>query len=638
MYGSGGLFLVATLSQARVQIFERQETLDHAKKMAHYQLDRRDFARRGSILTSDGKALAQDEEGYQLTVQYTKLIRDPDTGAVIGQKSVVPRTEAFYMALGQASGIPASEIAQLSTQPSASWPQPMSAEQRAAIDQVRTAWRADGVSVRRIDRREYPLGESAAPLVGLCQIQRDANENVVADYSIGLERRFSSYLAGRDGETIGLIDRGGAFLPMDVQVAHPKVDGETILTTIDSDLQVSAADAVESAVVQNKADSGVAIVMNPETGDVMAMASYPSFDPNRQTNQAAAPGVQSHVNVAGMTRLEPGSMFKILTLAKALDTGVVKPGETFDCEGAMRVGDRIIHCDEHRAHGVITPDEAIAESCNLDAATWALRIGYNPMSQFINQLGLLKRTDVGVPGEVHGLFAKQAPGWKIQLATVGFGQSIMATPIELISAFSAIADDGIKMKPRLVERHGDEAVPVQSTGRVLSAQSCQTVRRYMEDVIQSDIGTGKGLRIPGYTLAGKTGTAQKVGKNETGYVSNFVGFVPADHPKAVILVMIDNPKAGQYHGAAVAGPVFRQIALSVISRLAIPKTASDDLATAPTTPAAVHLAPTPKPNEVPGTAMVGAAAQTLALAGPTPRFAAATKLRHAPVMEVTVAK
>jgi cell division protein FtsI/penicillin-binding protein 2 len=620
MYGAGALFFIAIATQARVQVFRRQETLDQAKKMTHYQLDRRDYARRGSILTADGKALAQDEDAYQLTVDYGKI----------------PHTDAFYMALGQAGGVPASEIAQLSSRPSASWPQPVSAEQRDAIDQVKAVWRADGVSLRRIDKREYPLGEAAAPMVGLCRLQRDKNDNVSGDHSIGMERMFASYLAGKDGETIGLVDRGGAFLPMDSEVAHAKVDGETLLTTIDSDIQMTAAEAVKAAVTHDKgADMGIAVVMNPETGDVMAMASYPSFDPNREANDAAVGETQSHIDAAGMASLEPGSMFKILTLAKALDAGVVKPGETFDCTGSLTVGGRVLHCDEHRSHGVITPDQAIAESCNLDAATWAMRIGYAPMSAFIDQLGLLKPTGVGIPNEFHGLFAKQAAGWKVQLATVGFGQSITATPIELISALSVIANDGIRMKPRLVQRHGNSVIPVQSLGRVLSAQSCQTVRRYMQDVIQSDYGTGKALRIPGYCLAGKTGTAQKIGKNETGHVSNFVGFVPADHPRAVILVMVNIPNGDEYHGAAVAGPAFRQIALAVINRLALPKTENPEIVAKASAPAP---APLPAKVNASQTEVEGEAAQAIAPSGPAPHRRHRAKLKHAPDLEVTVSK
>lgn len=549
MYGAGALFVIAAMSQARLQIVERDQTMERAKKTNHLSLSRKDYARRGTILAADGKPLAEDADAYELSLQYNK----------------VPETDAFYMALSQASGIPASEFAQLNNGKIAIWPEPISAEQKQAIEKVKTEWRADGVSLRRVERRQYPLGEQAATPVG---VYRDGS-------ILGMERYFNADLKGQDGMTVGMVDRTGAFLPMRMQ-ASDKVNGRTILTTLDSDLQMAAATAVREAVDKNKATNGVALVMNPKTGDVLAMASWPTFDPNRTINSAGATIGRTQVNPNGQLQFEPGSTFKILTIAKALDLGVVTPTDTFHCSGQMEVGSKLIHCDNHhgnRAHGTITPELAIAKSCNLAAATWALRIGREDMIKYIEDLGLLTKTNVGIPGEVTGRFRKDEYAKRLQLATVGFGQSITTTPISLISAFCTIANDGVRMKPRMIQKIGDKMVPVQQLGRLLKPETCHTVMGFMESVIETDAGTGKGLRIKGYRLGGKTGTAQKVNHKETGYVSNFVGFIPAEQPKAVILVMVNNPTNGEYYGAAVAGPVFVKVAHAVIDRLHIPKDA-----------------------------------------------------------------
>ena len=422
MYGAGVLFVAAAMSQARLQIVDRDQTMERAKRTNHLSLTRKDYARRGTILAADGKPLAEDADAYELSLQYNK----------------VPETDAFYMALSQASGIPASEFAQLNNGKVAIWPQAISAEQKQAIEKVKTEWRADGVSLRRVERRQYPLGEDAATPVG---VYREGSV-------LGMERFFNSDLKGQDGLTVGMVDRSGAFLPMRMQTSE-KANGRTILTTIDSDLQMAAANAVRDAVDKNKATNGVALVMNPKTGDVLAMASWPTFDPNRTINSAGATIGRTQINPNGQLQFEPGSTFKILTIAKALDMGVVSPTETFHCAGEMEVGSKLIHCDSHhgnRAHGTITPELAIAKSCNLAAANWALKIGRDDMIKYIEDLGLLKKTNVGIPGEVTGRFRKDEYAKRLQLATVGFGQSITTTPISLISAFCTIANNGVRCR------------------------------------------------------------------------------------------------------------------------------------------------------------------------------------------------
>jgi cell division protein FtsI/penicillin-binding protein 2 len=549
-----GGFVIAALSQARVQIMERGSIIDRASETDRFVISRTEPARRGFIYTSDGKPLAQDEDTRVLNVDFRK----------------VPHSPAFFMEVSAATGIPASEFLQLadSGMKRRSWRQPISAAQAKELQDVKTSWRADGISLAPSGRRSYPLAEATAGFVG---VLRDGKAQG------GLELGDDKLLAGVNGKKVGLVDRTGAFLPMRLDSkTQPRVDGENLTLTVDSELQIVASNSIRQAVEENKADQGVAIVMDPKTGDVLAMANWPSYNPNmlgdaQGTNQVFG------FNPNYMAVLEPGSMFKILTLAKALDKGVLNESDTVYCHGTLAVGKRTISCDSHhgnRAHGLLDATLAIAKSCNVSAATWALRIGYDDYVKYMESLGIMSKTHIGLPGERHGLFNYNDPAQELHLATLGFGQSVNATPIELASAFATLGNGGRRMQPRLIKKIGAKETPIVPMGQIIRTETSDRVMKIMQSVIESDSGTGKDLRIPGYILGGKTGTAQKMNRQTHsmkggGYVSNFVGFVPGDKPRAVILVMVDNPKAGKYYGATVAGPVFQQLAKSVIRRYGI---------------------------------------------------------------------
>jgi len=556
-----GMFVLAALSQARVQIVERNSIIDRATSTDRFMITRVEEPKRGLILTSDGKPLAEDEDTRVLNVDFRKI----------------PRSNGFFMDISAATGIPAAEFMQLanSSVKHRTWRQPISAAEAKALQQVKTSWRADGISLAPSGRRVYPLGEAAASFVGVIRDGRPQG---------GLESGDNQLLSGKPGRLVGLVDRSGNFLPtrLDSRSSPPR-DGENITLTIDSELQTVAYDAIKKAVQDNKADQGVAIVINPSTGDLLAMANWPSYDPNAIGN-AQAPTQHYGFNPNYMAVLEPGSMFKILTLAKAFDKGVVTDNDFVACHGTLMVGKRSISCDSHhgnRAHGLLDPTMAIAKSCNVSAATWALRIGYDDYVRYMEQLGIMSRPNLGLPGERAGLFNYNDPAQQLHLATLGFGQSVNATPVQLAGAFAMLANQGLRMQPRLIKRLGDKDIPPVALGQIIRPETAEHVLTVMQSVIQSDAGTGKDLRIPGYILGGKTGTAQKVNRathsmRGGGYVSNFVGFVPGDKPQAVILVMIDNPKAGQYYGASVAGPVFVRLARTVIRRMDIPPDAPFD--------------------------------------------------------------
>lgn len=581
-YLIGGAFALAGLSQARVQVFAREDILDLGEKSGRYLIRSVDPARRGPILSSDGRPLAQNEDSCEFGLIFDKL----------------PDSDAFFMELSAACGVPAAEMRRLkdSGQKTMFWPEPLSRDQMRAVQAVRTNWRADGISVGPSRKRGFSLGEAAAGLIGYFRN---------GEPQAGIELSQNKTLSGTNGVTIGVTDRTGAFLPMRLDSrSKARQDGESLTLTIDSSMQLAAANAIRQAVESNHADRGVAIAMDPKTGDILAMANWPSLDPDRVGEPVGKQKVMTDLNPNYMIALEPGSTFKVLTLGLGLDAGVVTPGETFFCKGALDpISGYSVKCDKHhgsRAHGLLHPVDAISRSCNVCAATWALRVGYERYTRFLDESGLMEKSDIGVPLEANGHYKRDEYAKRLQLATMGFGQSMTCTPLGLMSAFSSLANDGVRMKPRLIKAIGDKQQPIEEAGRLFTSKTSKTVLGFMEAVIDSNRGTGKTLRIPGYRLGGKTGTAQKIGKGSTGYVSNFVGMVPANDPKVVILVMVDHPKGNKYYGADVAGPVFTDMARATIRRYGIQPSAKPTGA-APSSEASaqpkIAAADQPKPSQ-----------------------------------------
>lgn len=548
------LFGGAVLSQLKLQVIQGDAVEAQAIKSRRFTTTLPDPAKRGAILAADGRALALDEDAYELNIQFEKA----------------PRSDGFYMKLAEATGIPASEFLEFATSgvKSRSWLQPVNRAQKEQVDKLKKFWKVDGISLTKVERRSYPLAEAASGIVGMVREDKPI---------LGLEKSQDSVLSGTDGKRKGMTDRRGLFLPMRISSeSKPHVDGHSIGLTIDTELQRAASEAIREAVERNKATNGVAIVIEPRTGDLLAMANWPAFRPYGADGLPAPIKPGQDLNPAISAQLEAGSTFKILTLAKGLDDGVVHPGDQIYCSGVFSPTPRTrIHCAMHHggnAHGQTDLTKAIAKSCNVSAAQWAEKIGYDHFVSYMRQLGLLRRTKLGLPYELHGNFNYEEPNRPLQLATLGFGQSVSCTPVALAGAFSMLANGGVRMEPRLIRQVDGKDVAPEPGEPILKPETTERMLGYMESVIESDMGTGKELRIPGYRLGGKTGTAQRLGGGRDGYVSNFVGFVPSRAPRAVILVMVDHPTNGEYYGGSVAGPAFKTIAESVIRRYSIPAT------------------------------------------------------------------
>lgn len=551
------LFGAALFFQARTQLWGADEIRRKAEASNKRVFKDVLKAKRGTIFSSDGKSLAQDEDAQHLQVIFRQRLKD---GRVVRK---VPNSRAFYMALSACTGIPASEFEQLDAANAffKQWKTPINSAMAANVLRLKRVWRADGVDLTRTGQREYRLGESASGLIGMMRDGKPVS---------GLELSLNKVLEGRDGVVSGMTDRAGTFLPMRHDGENrPAVDGKNVTLTIDSALQAAATSAVRKAYEAHKPNFAVAVVVDPKTGDILAMANWPSYDPSQK---------EQPYNPCYTAQLEPGSTFKVLTLAKALDAGVIDESWSTYCKGEVPVGGRAVRCDLHngtRAHGHVGIRAAIARSCNVSASIWSRKLGYERMTKFLEDLGLLRESGLTLPHEVPGYFHYKDPAKVLVTANLGYGQSVTSTPLLLAGAFALLGNGGVKMPLRLVKKIGNEEQKAGEPVRIVSEEAANTVLQCMEGVFsKEERGTGAKLAIPGYRLAGKTGTAQKINAAyaKAGlkkHVSNFVGFVPARNPKALILVMVDEPSKGKIYGAEVAGPAWREIALAVIRRYAI---------------------------------------------------------------------
>jgi cell division protein FtsI/penicillin-binding protein 2 len=446
----------------------------------------------------------------------------------------------------------------------------LSRVQAQEVSSIRTAFSIDGLWVRDAGERDYPLGALASPIVGFVENGKGA---------AGVERSLEKELAGRQGVTVGLTDRAGRFLPWLIHEAETTSvqDGQDVVLTVRSDLQAAAMRSLEAQCRLHAAESGAAIVIDPKTGDLLALATWPTFDPARALDaKGKAVGgstVSPQLNPAAAYAYEPGSTFKTFAIALGLDSGTITLNSQVVCTGTKTFAGKPTRCaGDHKpkAHGTVTPAVCVEASCNIAAATWGAEIGFQKMSRMIEDLGLLKPTKFGLAPEDSGVLNYEDYNKTLQCSRIAFGQSLTTTPIALAGAFTAFANGGKRVTPRLIKRVGHREMPIAKPVQVFSKEVADVMLSMMEEVIHGDHGTGKSLRLEGHRLAGKTGTAQKYNGIGGKYVSSFVGYVPAREPRAVVLVMVDSPSRNGYYGAVVAGPVFREISKFLIKEYKIP--------------------------------------------------------------------
>lgn len=429
-----------------------------------------------------------------------------------------------------------------------------------------TALNLKGIYFLNELRRFYPKGDCASHLLGFVGVDNEGLE--------GIEKTYNSLLRGTPVKAIIQKDGTGRNVFFRTRDSSLPQKGSDLTLTIDEVIQHFAQMELKRAYLKYRAKSATIIVMNPCTGEILALANEPGFDPNHFMDYT--PEVWRNHAITDV--FEPGSTFKIITAGAALEEGVVDTDDRLDCENGMfRFEDRIIR-DVHK-YKILTFSQVIEHSSNIGITKVGMKIGKYRLYQYIRAFGFGDVTGVGLCGECKGIVRAPENWSKVSIAAIPYGQEIAVTPLQIITAVSAVANGGTLLKPQIIMSRPFQPVPVR---RVLSKATCSKLTEVLEKVVES--GTGVEARIPGYRIAGKTGTAQKINPSTgrydpSNFVSSFVGYFPARDPKIIIYVQVDEPKGEQF-GGMVAAPVFKSVAQKIINYLGImpdSKPLADDL-------------------------------------------------------------
>ncbi len=539
----GLLFLTVVVRAFYLQILQHENLVKKAERQYQHKVDL--TPARGSILDRNGTTLA---ESIQMDSCYAEPRRIKDVDGTAG-------------VLAPILGIPKHElVATLSVNKAFVWIQHCLAPEIAT--RARNM-KLTGIGFVAESKRFYPNMEIAAHVVGFTG--RDPNGLE------GIELKYDSTILGNTGYIITERDALGRNIDTVNTAIKNSSPGKNIILTLDKTIQFLAEKELAKAVIENNAKGGMALVMEADTGKILAMANYPTFNPNAYSRYS----VSQLRNRVVADSFEPGSTFKIFTIAAAIDSGRIKATDVYNCEnGTYRVADRIIH-DDH-PHSRLTVSDIMKYSSNIGSAKIGFKTGEETLSSYLRNFGFGTRTGIDLPGESPGNLKRNWYG--VDLATISFGQGVSLSTIQLVSALSAIANGGNLMKPYLVEQILDDNGTVvqkfepQIVRRVVSPETARKVTKMLETVT-GDGGTGTNAALDGYRVAGKTGTAQKVDPVTRTYslssrIGSFVGFVPADKPKLTIAVIIDEPQMVKY-GGVVAAPAFREIAKNSLAYLKI---------------------------------------------------------------------
>jgi cell division protein FtsI (penicillin-binding protein 3) len=417
-----------------------------------------------------------------------------------------------------------------------------------------------GVFFQKENRRVYPQRELAASVLGFV----DVDEKGIG----GIEYSLDKLIRGRPGRMMVNADGRRNWYDRREAEANP---GASITLTIDETLQYIAEKELTRAIEETHAKAGTVVIQDPNSGELLAIANWPTFDPN---NAGKYPD-EDRTDRAVVSAYEPGSTFKVITLTGAIENGVTNPNELVDCqEGQILVAGRLIH--DWKKFGVLSVRQVLEHSSDVGAIKVALKLGAPRFYETIRAFGIGQPTGIELPGENRGLL-RPLENWSASsIGSLAMGQEVSVTPIQIISAISAVANGGILYAPHVVReiQGGNPSAlrPLPAPSNATDGRTAATVREMMEGVVLE--GTGKKAQLDGYTAAGKSGTAQKIDPatgrySATQYNSSFVGFAPVNNPAVTILVVLDSPE-GQHHGGEVGGPVFKRVAEQVLAYLGVP--------------------------------------------------------------------
>ena len=426
----------------------------------------------------------------------------------------------------------------------------------------------------------------------------------------GVEKTFDEPLTGKDGKILSLSSAGGTSIEKEYEMMDPFEKGADVLLTIDETIQHLLEKHLENAVIESELKEGAAgIVMNPKTGEILGMASKPDFnlndpynidnflkyaidiDLNEELNgydsedeeerNSAIAAIRNKMwrNKAIADTYEPGSTFKIITAAMALEENVVQLNSQFNCSGVKQVADRQIRCHKREGHGSETFVQGVENSCNPVFMELGLRIGSEKFQEYFKAFGLTRKTGIELIGDSGSIYYKNRMS-ETDIATSSFGQGFSITPIQLITAVSAVINGGDLMKPHIVKEIRNKSGILKSyqpevVNKVISKETSDTMKTILEGVVASPTGSGKNAYIQGYRIGGKTGTSEK-GRNNDKRIASFVGFAPADDPEIAVLIMMDEPQVGVRYGGTIAAPVVGSLIEEILEYMGVERQYSED--------------------------------------------------------------
>jgi cell division protein FtsI (penicillin-binding protein 3) len=540
----GLLFLSVTARAFYLQIIQHEEMIKRADKQ-HQRIVPLTPAR-GAIMDRNGTPLAVSVEMDSCYAE-PRHIQDIDgTAAVLAPLLSTPKNEI---------------VKKLSSSKHFVWlERRLTPEIAVRVKNMKLR----GIGFVKENKRFYPNIEIASHVLGFTGKEPNGLE--------GIELKYDTTILGNTGFLVTERDNLGRDIEVKNTVIKNTSPGKNVILTLDKNIQYIAEKELAKAVTESGAKNGMALVMETSSGRILAMANFPSYNPNAYSKYSQA----ELRNRTVADSFEPGSTFKVFLIAAALEEKIVRPTDMFNCEnGSYKIADRTIH-DTH-SYGRLSVSDVLKYSSNIGAAKIGFKLGDERLFRYLKSFGFGERTGIDLPGESPGNLRNNHRWYGVDLANISFGQGVSASALQLASAVSAVANGGNLMKPFIVERILDDSgqevqkFEPQTLHRVISLETSQQVTRMMESVT-SNGGTGTNAAVEGFRVAGKTGTAQKADPVTHSYgakrTASFIGFIPSDKPKLTILVVVDEPKTSQY-GGVVAAPAFRAIAQNSLAYMKV---------------------------------------------------------------------
>ena len=547
VYGMVVLFMIGLAGRLLYLMVNRADYYGEKAKEVH-QRQRTVKAARGIIYDRNGVAIASNKPVSTISVIHNQVQNPEKVIHVLSELLELPE-EKVRKRVEKVSSIEKIK----------------SNVDKDISDQIRDMELA-GVMVDEDYKRYYLYSEFASKVIGFTGAD---NQGI-----IGMEVAYDKYLQGQDGSILTMTTARGLEIDGKAEERIEPIAGTNLYTSLDVNIQSFAQQAAGKVMKAKKAKSVRIVMMNPQNGEIYAMVNVPEFDLNdpytlNTTSSKNMSDKKKQEALNGMWRnacvsdtYEPGSTFKVIVAASALEAGVVKLEDTFHCPGFKVVEDRRIRCHKTTGHGSETFVQGVQNSCNPVFMEVGARLGVDNMFHYLQQLGIMSKTGIDVPGEASTIMHRKENVGAVELATMSFGQSFQLTPVRLLSSISMILNGGTRITPHLgVELESSDGTAVKkltypAQENIISSQTSETMRMILESVVSE--GSGKKAYVEGYQVGAKTGTSEKLPRHSNKYIASCMGFAPADHPVVAALVLIDEPQ-GIYYGGTIAAPVISEL-------------------------------------------------------------------------------